>query len=176
MFHTIPEHSTNWSFICKRPWPLSGEERMNCVHIYPPRDTEPAEGHLLILSWGLQVEPAQGPARGAHHSVWSWVEPRSSDFPCSPTSPGLADWHQHGFLAHKVPPGLGAEGVWCATWYCLLGKTTWELCPLAQERGAGRHIHIHCVLSADYGPRTLSHVHVQAHTYTHTHHTQPSAK
>lgn len=66
----------------------------------------------------------------------------------------------------RYPPGLGAEGAWCATWYCLLGKTTWELCPLPQERGAGRQTYIHCVLSTDYGPRTLSHIHVRAHTHT----------
>lgn len=133
---------------------------MNCVHIYPRRDTEPAEGHLLILSWGPQVEPTKGPARGAHRSMWSWVEPKSSDFPCSPASPGLADWHQHGLLAHKVPPWAGSRGSVVCNLVLPLGEDHLGTTPLAQERGAGRHIHIHCVLSADYGPWTLSHIHV----------------
>lgn len=78
-----------------------------------------------------------------------------------------------GSSAHKVPPGLGVEGVWCAAWHCLLGITTWELCPPPQERGAVRQIRVHCVLSTDYGPQTWSHIHV--HVHVHTHSLEPSS-
>ena len=132
----MPECSTNWSFICERPWPLSGEERMNCVHIYPWSDTEPAEGHLLIVSRGPQVEPAKGPAQGATVQCGAGWNLGLQTSPAHPQVLDLPIGTSVGSSAHKVPPGAGSRGSVVCNLVLPLGEDHLGTMPPAPGKGS----------------------------------------